>query len=94
MILFVPSIGADSFVFVPSVGADSCVFVPSIDSTGYYFCVCLFVEKVVIKLFTDGAYFFWIVLYAWDSGAQRAMVDPDCNTPYAWDSRALPCLVF
>ena len=23
-----------------------------------------------------------------------AMVDPDCYSPYAWDSRALPWLVF
>ena len=52
---------------------------------------CLLI--VVIKLFIDGAYLMLIVLYAWDSGAQGAMVDPDCYTPYAWDSRAFPWLM-
>ena len=33
LILFVASIGADSYVFVVSVGVDSYVFVASIDST-------------------------------------------------------------
>ena len=36
----------------------------------------------------------WGSFYAWDTGVWGAMVDPDCYTPYAWDTRALPCLVF
>ena len=46
-----------------------------------------------MKFFIDGAN--WCTnLYVWDSGAQGTMVESDCYTPYAWDSRVLPFLVF